>query len=412
MNPAACLPRLNCKLTSLLAILLLVQLGSPQGPGLPFPRRSKQKAAAEKKHLDGWITRLEAKDLEIECPDHRIIVFRLNESTKRADALASGDYVQVEATEDDRGFFTATSVTKGENPPVREAAASPTPTPPEPGAVVRPPPAFDPEDEGPPQLRRGIPKPRPQPAAKAEEEPPEPVVETKAESAAPPSMIERARAASESFLTGLPNYMCQQFTTRYYSEGRPVSWRPKDVVSADVVYEDGKERYEKLAIDGKPVKGAIKETGAWSTGEFASILSDLFWPATHAEFNFSGERSTSGQEAVVYKFEVERAYSHWTVEASAQTVRPAYRGTVWIAKDSARVLRIELQAVQLPKGFPNDAVETAIDYAWVNLGTDKFLLPSHAETLACFRGKSDCIRNVVEFRTYRKFSGKSEIIFK
>jgi hypothetical protein len=432
-------------LTSLFAIFLLAQIGYPgqyppdsspggQGPGLPFPRRSPKssrgnstadkKTEKEKKRLDGWITKLEAKDLEIECADHRIIVFRLTENTKKPEALSSGDYVQVEATEDDRGFFTATAVTKGQNPPVREAAARPTPagddssaaSAPVSSAVGKPPPAFDPEDEGPPQLKRGVPKPRKQPVAKAEEEQPELPVAT-ARVAPPPetglhtSMIERARAESESFLNGLPNYICQQFTTRYFSEGRPVSWKPKDVVSAEVVYEGGKERYEKLAIDGKPVKGAIEETGSWSTGEFASILSDLFSPSTHADFHFAGERSTSGQNAMVYNFEVERVYSHWHVEVAAQSVRPAYRGAVWLAKDSARVLRIEMQAVKLPEEFPNDTVETTIDYGWVNLGTDKFLLPTRAESLACFRRTSTCMRNAVEFRTYRKFSGKSNIVF-
>jgi hypothetical protein len=418
-------------LTSLIAILLLAQIGNPPIPS-PFPRRSPKSGSTdskrdkEKKVLDGWITNLDAKSLEIECPDHRVIVFRLNESTKKAEGLNSGDYVQVEATEDDRGYFTATSVTKGQNPPVREAAARPTPAvgesvpaaAPESSAVVKPPAAFDPDDEGPPQLKRGVPKPRKQPVAKVEEEQPEAPLETASAATPPPaetsaaaSMIERARAASESFLNGLPNYVCQQFTTRYVGEGRPVSWKPKDVVSAEVVYQDGKERYEKLAIDGKPVKGAIEETGSWSTGEFATILSDLFSPSTHADFHFAGERSTSGQNAMVYKYEVELSYSHWKVEVASQSVRPAYKGAIWLAKDSARVLRIEIQAVKLPPEFPNDTVETAIDYGWVNLGTDKFLLPTRAETLACFRGTSTCMRNVVEFRTYRKFSGKSNIIF-
>ena len=375
--------------------------------------------------LDGWITSLDAKNLEIECHDHRVIVFRCNDNTKKAEALSSGDYVQVEATEDDRGFFTATSVAKGKNPPVREVTARPTPADgetasapaPVSSAMVKPPDASDPEDEGPPQLKRGIPKPSRLPVAKAAEEQAEPPGET-ASAAAPPSstsaaasMIDRARASSESFLNGLPNYICQQFTTRYFSEGRPLSWKPKDVVSAEVVYQDGKERYEKLAIDGKPVKGAIKDTGTWSTGEFATILSDLFSPSTHADFHFAGERSTAGQSAMVYKYEVELSYSHWKVEVASQSVRPAYKGAVWIAKDSARVLRIEIQAVKLPAEFPNDTVETAIDYGWVNLGTDKFLLPTRAEMLACFRGTSTCMRNVVEFRTYRKFSGKSNITF-
>ena len=414
-----------------------------QGPGLPIPhRRPKQTSGdsrsnkPDQKQFEGWITVLEDNKLRIEAPDHRLIEFRTSASTKKAEGLQAGDYVQVVATEDDRGYFTAASVTKLDKAPKREPApAAPSETDastdgaapePEPtSAVVKPPPPVDPEDEGPPTLKRGVPKPRKKPVAKTEEEePPAPVEVVAVNQAEPsearpsarqqdsaPSIIERARAAADAFLTGLPNYVCQQFTTRYQSEGHPVNWSAQDVVSAEVVYEDGKERYEKLAINGKPVKGAIEDTGSWSTGEFGTILADLLSPATHADFKFAGERELANETTMKYDFAVERAYSHWNVSVAAQTVRPAYRGSVWISKQSGRVLRIEMQAVQIPKEFPNDTVETAVDYGWVNLGTDKFLLPTRAEMLACFRGTTTCTRNVVEFRTYKKFTGKSNIIF-
>jgi hypothetical protein len=442
------------ELISLAVALLIAQIGYPgqyppgtypggQGPGIPLPRRSKSSSgdsrsnkAERNKQLDGWITAIEEGTLKIETPDHRAISFRTNENTKKPDALRTGDYVLVEATEDDRGYFTAVAVTKGDKPPPREPTPSAgpaadsnddaaAPEPVESSAIEKPPPPVDPEDEGPPHLQRGKPKPSARPAAKAaEEEPPAPVeVATAArpetgerlrgprEPENAPSLIERARNAAADFLTGLPNYVCQQFTTRYGSEGRPANWRPQDVVSAEVVYEDGKERYQKLAINGKPVKGAIEDTGSWSTGEFASILADILSPSTHANFKAVGEREISGQTTMKYDFDVQRVYSHWTVSVAAQSVRPAYQGSVWIDKKSGRVLRIELQAVRLPQDFPNDTVETAVDYGWVNLGVDKFLLPTRAETLACFRGTSACSRNVVEFRTYKKFTGKSDIIY-
>jgi hypothetical protein len=449
-------------LVTVAVALLIAQIGYPgqyppgsypggQGPGLPIPRRKSKTTSGdsrsdkpENKRFEGWITALSDDKLRIEAQDHRLLSFRTSATTKKPDGLQPGDYVQVEATEDDHGYFTAVSVAKPDKAPEREPAPATSsggdtnsetqpkedaaaPEPASSSAVVKPPLPIDPEDEGPPHLQRGIPKARKKPVAvaKTEDEPPAPV--EVASAAAPaerpedaprtprqdgaPSVIERARAAAETFLTGLPNYVCQQFTTRYQSEGHPANWSAQDVVSAEVVYEDGKERYEKLAINGKPVKGAIEDTGSWSTGEFGTILADLLSPATHADFKFAGEREIAHETSMKYNFEVERAYSHWNVSVASQTVQPAYRGAVWIAKASGRVLRIEMQAVQLPKEFPNDTVESAVDYGWVNLGTEKFLLPTRAEMLACFRGTSTCTRNVVEFRTYKKFSGKSNIIF-
>ena len=45
------------------------------------------------------------------------------------------------------------------------------------------------------------------------------------------------------------------------------------------------------------------------------------------------------------------------------------------------------------------------------LGEREFLLPVHAETLTCVRGTSNCSRNVIDFRNYRKYSGESTITF-
>jgi hypothetical protein len=47
----------------------------------------------------------------------------------------------------------------------------------------------------------------------------------------------------------------------------------------------------------------------------------------------------------------------------------------------------------------------------VLIGDEKYLLPVHSEALSCVRGRSDCSRNVIEFRNYRKFSADSNITF-
>ena len=47
----------------------------------------------------------------------------------------------------------------------------------------------------------------------------------------------------------------------------------------------------------------------------------------------------------------------------------------------------------MPKDFPFDSVETAVDYESVHLGTGTFLLPVHAANIACRRGTSICTKN-------------------
>jgi hypothetical protein len=109
---------------------------------------------------------------------------------------------------------------------------------------------------------------------------------------------------------------------------------------------------------------------------------------------------------------VERLRSSWKIWVPGQYILPAYKGSIWIDKQTANTLRIEMQAQEIPEEFPRIAVETAVDYDYITLGTaEKFLLPVRAEVLSCARGSNECERNVIEFRNYHKFTGESTIKF-
>jgi len=226
-------------------------------------------------------------------------------------------------------------------------------------------------------------------------------------------VIEKARAAAAEFTETLPDYVCEEQMTRFVNVSHVVNWQPVDIVSSEVVYEKGHERYRNLKVNGKPTGKRMEELGgAWSTGEFGSVLVDLLSPATAAEFEFRRESTAAGQPALVYDFSVEQEHSHWRIQVPSETVIPAYKGSVWIDKKTNRVLRIEMQARNMPREFPLDKVESAVDYEYVRLGSEKlYLLPVHAESLSCQRGRSQCSRNSIDFRNYHKYTSESEITF-
>ncbi|MGA2590416.1 MAG: hypothetical protein ABSH32_10905 [Bryobacteraceae bacterium] len=225
--------------------------------------------------------------------------------------------------------------------------------------------------------------------------------------------LEKAREAAGSFLETLPNYVCQEFMTRYQSSSNVVSWQPLDVVSMALVYEDRRESYRDVAVNGKLTKKNIEDLpGSWSTGEFGTVLADVFSPATAADFEYRRESRSGGRTAMLYDFSVEREHSHWRIMVASQLVTPSYKGSVWIDKETKRVLRIEMQATHMPEAFPADKVEMATDYEFVRFSELQFLVPVHAETLACDRGTDVCSRNAIDFRNYHKYSGESTIQFK
>jgi len=200
--------------------------------------------------------------------------------------------------------------------------------------------------------------------------------------------------------------------TRYQSESSSTNWQPQDIVSMALVYENGKESYRNLAINGKATKKNIEDlSGSWSTGEFGSVLADIFSPATAADFEYRKESRSAGRASLIYDFSVEREHSHWRIMVASQLITPPYKGSVWIDKQTNRVLRIEMQATHIPDAFPVDKVEMATDYEFVRIADRQFLVPVHAESLGCQRDTSSCSRNAIDFRNYHKYSGESTINF-
>ena len=228
---------------------------------------------------------------------------------------------------------------------------------------------------------------------------------------APPStapLIERARYAAFQFSQKLPNFLCQEYMARYAQRGEDK--RPLDIVSAEVVYENGHESYRNVKVGGRPTdKGMMETSGSRSTGEFASLLLDIFAPNTNAQFQGGRRTVISGSITQVYDFTVRQENSHWNVQAESKSIRPAYKGSVWVDPTTARVLRIETQAIDIPPDFPMDRIESAVDYAFTTIAGNSSLLPVHAETLGCERSSPDCSHNVIDFRNYHQFKADVKI---
>jgi hypothetical protein len=417
-----------------------------------------RKASAPLPNFRGVIKQIDSKSITLALDDHRELEFKRTDKTKflkdggeiKSPAFKAGEQVSVEAQEDMAGYLVAVNVywEKG-----AEAVAAERGGPGEAGAVdawadepateVKPQAAKpDPDDPGPPQLRRGRPAdPSRERAAELPQQPPQtaasriPVAppgsasERPAQPAPIPSirpdedlafgsrqtdpLIRKAANAALDFTEGLPNYVCQELVSRYESRTSPANWHAVDVLSMEVVYENGKENYRNIAIDGKPTKKPLEDSGgAWSTGEFGTILMGLFSPDTAAQFKYRRDSRAAGILAKEYSFSVARENSHWTVHDGSQSYTPAYNGAVWIDPANGRVLRIEMEAKNMPEGFPTDHVESATDYQYVRLGgVEQFLLPVHAEILTCKRASNDCMKNAIDFRNYHKFEGKSTITF-
>jgi hypothetical protein len=418
---------------------------SPSGSSRRESSRSESRQTQQ--NFSGAIRKADAKSIELELEDTRILTIQVSDTTtKPSKDLKRGDGIDVVTTQDKDGVFQAVSIAlnasmnrkmapldqvddpgpsgQQQQQPQEEQRTGPPPT-----IMVHPDQSAS-DGDAPPKLKRGVPDrvtderkidqtSASSTVASATDGQSRRVAETvppRMPAAPPPNprmaLVERAREVASTFLDGLPNYVCQELTTRYFSETRTPSWNVIDTIGAEVVFESGKESYRNITINGKASKKPPEESGAWSTGEFGTILAEIYWPGSAAKFKFVEDASIIHHPSSVYDFTVERERSSWKVSVPGQYIMPAYKGSVWIDKDGAHTLRIEMQGRDIPEEFPLITVETAVDYDYITLGMpEKFLLPVHAEVLSCKRGSNECERNSIEFRNYHKFTGESVIKF-
>jgi len=402
------------------------------GGGIPFPHRGSRKPTRQEQPqadhtevVSGVVRKVDADSFELEAEDTRFLIIQFSDTVPKPADFRTGQGLDVTANMDADGMFHLVSLqpnpkiaqtineadSVGPDAPPEDLRTGPPPT-----ILVRPDATADSGDSGPPVLKRG------KPVERASTPIPDdsndgPTVAARVSRPAPAgnphmALVERARDVAATFLDNLPNYVCQEETTRYVSETRTPSWNVVDVVSAELVYDDHQENYRNLQINGKPTHKSPEDSGAWSTGEFGTILGNLFAPQSAAEFKYVQADTIEHRSASIFDFKVLRVRSNWKIWVPGQYVVPQYKGSVWIDDKTAQVLRIEMQAKEIPEAFPEVSVETAVDYDTISLGAaDRFLLPVHAEALSCWRNSNECQRNAIEFRNYHKFEGESTIKF-
>ena len=441
--------------------------GPMGGGGISLPRIHRKKPKSSETSTtpgqptltaDGKTVSNDGKTLLVATKDGRTLTLRLNDQTKfthtgsaiPASKIIPRTTVHIEAAEDSEANLTATTVDLVKDAPAettasgaRPGAVNPDGTTPdaEDADLTRPTILNGPDAPNRPILHHGKPtrsesagdadnrdvqmaaaKPAPKPVAvrktvSNDDNPSDFTIGDSTPAARPitpkaDALIGRTRDWAHTFTNGLPNYICEQLTTRYMEASRSAGWQAQDLVGAKVVYEDGHESYKDITVDGRKTnKSMLQIGGATSTGEFASVLQSLFAVGSGAEFKFYRSESIGETPAAVYDFKVPLQLSDWTITIGGQSLRPAYSGSVWIDKKSAQVRRIEMQADNIPQDFPSDSVQSAVDYDVVPLGTAQFLLPVHAENLSCQRGSPLCSKNAIDFRNYHKYSGDSTITF-
>jgi hypothetical protein len=239
-------------------------------------------------------------------------------------------------------------------------------------------------------------------------------------------LLAHVREATRAAVGAMPDFVVRQLITRQYAFGTTKNWLPLDHLTVGVSYREseGGERYKVLAVNGVPTatpeahdrSDYEQESGASSTGEFVSMLKELFSDEAKTKFTAVDTDTLRNRRALVYEYEVKLENSQQTLifrgKGDSQVAHVGSRGRVWVDRETFRVLRLENVATEIPGGFPITAATNTIDYDWVSIAERKYLLPVAAEVVmtSVQDGRVYQTHNEIRFRSYQKYGTEVKIV--
>lgn len=233
----------------------------------------------------------------------------------------------------------------------------------------------------------------------------------------PPTAAEQRKLLAElreyslNYDKSLPDFLCTQVTRRFYDPSGLDYWVSADTITAKLSYFQNKEEKKILFVNNKYEDiDWEKLGGATSTGEFGDMLREIFEPSTQATFQWERWGTLRKKRTHVIRYQVSQANSNWgIVYEKSMSIRPAYTGLIYADASNGMVMRVTLEALDLPASFPIQSARNQLDYDYTEISGNTFLLPLRAE-VRMREGRLQ-VRNDIEFRNYRKFGTETTITF-
>jgi hypothetical protein len=229
-------------------------------------------------------------------------------------------------------------------------------------------------------------------------------------------ILAKIQTNTGQFLQSLPDFICDETITSQAIVGGKLE---QVVNSSHFVGRQQKrgnmlfnETRELISIDGKSVsKNANPQGPIFFGGGFSSVLHLTFGKDTVPDqtYRITGEERFRDREAIVIEFATRQGQKNLKFDFYGKAYLENDKGKAWIDKESLRVLRLERQYLNVPKG--ETPITATVDYGEVFIDGQPYWMPLtvKAEQLKGRRGQN--AEYLAEYRNYRKFEAKSSIIY-
>jgi hypothetical protein len=210
----------------------------------------------------------------------------------------------------------------------------------------------------------------------------------------------------------LPNFICTQTTRRFVDSTGGSGFQPLDVIVERLTYFDHREEYKVVTVNGESSNVLHSDlSGTTTSGEFGTVLKDIFLPDSETDFAWENFYTLRGQRMHVFSYRVKVANSYYHIRVPQMNLDLVigYHGLIFIDDNKHFVHRITQHADTIPPDYPVQDVSLALDYEYTRIGDSEYLLPLEFELRS--RAGTQLIKNDATYDHYRKFAADTSITY-
>jgi hypothetical protein len=213
-------------------------------------------------------------------------------------------------------------------------------------------------------------------------------------------VLTKARIANENLYASLQSFVCHERIERFQGRLSGETGRPIDTVTANLSFENGVEHYSDVRQNARPRGSLSNLAGAWSEGEFGTLLLQ-----TEA-FATLGDTATA-----IYRFDVPEEISPWDLEVGSRHYRLPFRTDVWISTRTGEIVKIARRSLAIAPETRISALEWKVTLEPVDLNGKQWLLPKTGEYSVVYDQSNRREWNLLSFSDYRRYGSEVSLRF-
>jgi hypothetical protein len=223
--------------------------------------------------------------------------------------------------------------------------------------------------------------------------------------------LARIQSKAKTGLSSIPAYTCSETMERSMRGNSRFDFKKTDELHFEVAEIGGKELFSKPGEkDFSDL--ALKEysrRGLMATGMFYHMAQTVFATPV-ARFTCNGTKRIKGHKALQYDLTVSALFASYHLSFNNHEAQAGFRGSFWADATTFDLIRLRVEATDVPSELLLRSATTEIDYARASLDGNSYLIPSSAEIVTVFTNGNES-RNQMHFSNCRKYGVESTVTF-